>query len=197
MKIKKYCLFVLPLLMMISCKEDFTPKPSGFFQMDLPKHEYKKYENDVCPCTFEIPKYAIVQREEHFFDEKPEHPCWLNVNFPYFNATIYLSYKDVSSRSQFEKVISDSYKMAFKHSQKADFIDESSIEIPQNHVYGYQFDIGGDAASSSQFFITDSLKHYIRGALYFKSRPNVDSVRPALDFLKVDVDHMIQSFQWK
>lgn len=197
MKIKQYCLFVFSLLLMVSCEENYTPKPSGYYLMDLPKHEYKQYENDVCPCTFEIPKYAEVQREEHFFDDKPEHPCWLNLNLPYFNATIYLSYKDVSSRSQFEKVIADSYKMTFKHSQKADFIDETVIEIPEHHVYGYQFDIGGDAASSSQFFITDSLNHYIRGALYFKSSPNVDSVRPALEFLKVDMDHMIQTFQWK
>ena len=92
MKIKQYCLFVFSLLLLVSCKEDYTPKPSGYFLMDLPKHEYKKYENDVCPCTFEIPKYAEIQREEHFFDEKPEHPCWLNINFPYFNATIYLSF---------------------------------------------------------------------------------------------------------
>ncbi|HUH75252.1 MAG TPA: gliding motility lipoprotein GldD [Chitinophagales bacterium] len=197
MKIKNLCLFIFTLLLMVSCKEDYTPKPSGYFQMDLPEHEYKKFENDVCPCTFEIPKYAEVQRENHFFDEKPEHPCWLNVNFPYFNATIYISYKDVTSRAEFEKVISDSYKMTFNHSQKADFIDESSIDIPNHQVYGYQFDIGGDAASSTQFFITDSVNHFIRGALYFKSKPNVDSVRPVLDFLKTDMDHMIQTFEWK
>ncbi len=197
MKIKQFALLICTLLLVASCKEDYTPKPSGYFLMDLPKHEYKKYENDVCPCTFEIPTYAEIQREEHFFDEKPEHPCWLNVNFPYFNATIYLSYKDVRTREQFEKVISDSYKMTFNHSQKADFIDESAIEVPAHQVYGYQFDIGGDAASSSQFFITDSLNHYIRGALYFKSKPNIDSVRPALEFLKADMDHMIQTFQWK
>lgn len=197
MKIKQFALLICTLLLVASCKEDYTPKPSGYFLMDLPKHEYKKYENDVCPCTFEIPTYAEIQREENFFDEKPEHPCWLNVNFPYFNATIYLSYKDVRTREQFEKVISDSYKMTFNHSQKADFIDESAIEVLEHQVYGYQFDIGGDAASSTQFFITDSLNHYIRGALYFKSKPNIDSVRPALEFLKADMDHMIQTFQWK
>ncbi|MCO5231220.1 MAG: gliding motility lipoprotein GldD [Chitinophagales bacterium] len=188
---------ILLIVLCTSCKEDYIPKPSGYFHIDLPEHTYKKYENEVCPCTFEIPTYAEVQREEHFFDEKPEHPCWLNINFPYFNATIFISYRDVSNRSNFEKVISDSYKLTYKHSQKADFIDEEPIDIPEHQVFGYQFDVGGDAATSAQFFITDSTRHYIRGAIYFKSTPNIDSLLPALDFLKADMKHIIETTQWK
>lgn len=197
MSLRKLTVYIFCLLWSVSCKEEYTPKPSGYFQPDLPEHAYKEYRNDVCPCTFEIPVYAQVERESHFFDENPEHPCWLNLNFPDFNATIYLSYKDVKNRAYFEKVIEDSYKLTFKHSQKADFIDEEPIDIPEHHVFGYQFDVGGDAASSSQFFITDSIRHYIRGALYFKSTPNVDSVLPALDFLKKDMEHLISTLQWK
>lgn len=181
----------------VSCNEEYTPKPNGYFQLDLPEHEYQSYNNEVCPCTFDIPTYAEVEQEHHFFDENPEHPCWLNINFPSLNATIYLSYKDVRDRAKFEKVIEDGYKMTFKHSQKADFIDEQLIELPEHRVFGYQFDVGGDAASSTQFFLTDSVKHYVRGALYFKSTPNIDSVLPALEFLKKDMEHLIQTLEWR
>lgn len=190
-------LLILSILFIVSCNEEYTPKPNGYFQLDLPEHAYQPYKNEVCPCTFDIPTYAEVEQEDHFFDENPEHPCWLNINFPSMNATIYLSYKDVRDRAKFEKVIEDGYKMTFKHSQKADFIDEQWIEIPQHRVFGYQFDVGGDAASSTQFFLTDSVKHYVRGALYFKSTPNIDSVLPALEFLKKDMEHLIQTLEWK
>ncbi len=197
MNLKHLIFYTCCLLLFTSCKEEYTPKPSGYFQPDLPEHAYKKYENNVCPCTFEVPVYAEIEKENHFFDEKPEHPCWVNVNFPALNATIYLSYKDVRNRAYFEKVIEDSYRLTFKHSQKADFIDEEEINIPEHRVFGYQFDVGGDAASSTQFFITDSVRHYIRGALYFKSTPNVDSVLPVLDFLKKDMEHLISTLEWK
>ena len=187
------CLFGI----FISCKKNYTPKPSGYFQPDLPQHAYKKFDNPVCPCTFEIPTYSTPNQEKHFFNEKPQHPCWINLKFPQFNAILFLSYKDVQNKSVFEKTIADSYNLTYKHSQKADFIDEQFIEVPSHHVFGYQFDIGGDAASSTQFFLTDSTRHYIRGALYFHSTPNVDSVLPVLDFIKVDINHLIQTLQWR
>lgn len=197
MKIKLLFILIPFICLFSSCSEDYTPKPHAYFIPDLPEHEYKKFENDICPCSFEIPIYADIEQEKHYFEENPEHPCWLNIDFKDLNATIYLSYKDVRDRAYFEKVIEDSYKLAFKHSQKADFIDEESIYLPQSSVFGYQFNVGGDAASSTQFFITDSIQHYIRGVLYFKSAPNIDSVAPVLDFLKEDIHHLIQTMEWK
>ncbi|MCO5248828.1 MAG: hypothetical protein M9887_07775 [Chitinophagales bacterium] len=196
----KFRLLVLLLPVVISftsCKHDYVPKPNAYFQPDLPQHSYKEYDNPICPCTFDIPTYSVVEQEKHFFDEKPEHPCWLDVRLPGFNATIFLSYKNIKNRNDFERVIADTYKLTFKHSQKADFIDEELIENPKHNTFGYQFDVGGDAASSTQFFLTDSLHHYIRGALYFHSTPNIDSVSPSLDYLKKDIDHLISSLQWR
>jgi gliding motility-associated lipoprotein GldD len=64
-------------------------------------------------------------------------------------------------------------------------------------VYGLIYDIEGNTASSLQFYVTDSTKHFIRGALYFNVRPNIDSVKIVLEFLKKDVLHLIQTLQWK
>jgi gliding motility-associated lipoprotein GldD len=180
-----------------ACTEDFTPRPRGYFQLDFPERAYRTYDNSACPCTFEYPVYADIEQEEHFFDDKPEHPCWLNVNFPTYNATIYLSYKDVSSRARFEQVLGDSYKMTYKHSGKAEYIDESMIEVPGKDIFGYVFEVGGDAASGVQFFVTDSTQHFLRGALYFKVSPNSDSLQPAIEFFQKDMMHLIETLEWR
>jgi gliding motility-associated lipoprotein GldD len=180
-----------------ACSDDYTPKPRGYFMMDFPERGYQQFSNPDCPCTFEYPLYARVIQEKNFFEDTPEHPCWLNIEFPSFNATIYLSYKDVRDRKKFEKVISDSYMLTFKHSNKADFIDEQMIEDEQRNIFGYLFEVGGDAASGAQFFATDSVEHFLRGALYFRVTPNSDSLQPAQQFLEKDMLHLIETLQWK
>ena len=191
-------LFIIVILLLFSaCKEVYTPKPRGYFEFDYPERAYKTYDNPDCPCVFEYPAYGNVEQDATFFNEKPEHPCWLTIFMPLLNASIYLSYKDVDSREKFEKVLGDTYKLTFKHVQKADFIDESEIALPEKQVFGYMFDVGGNAASGLQFFITDSTSHFLRGALYFNTPPNSDSLQPALEFLRTDIEHLIKSTTWR
>jgi hypothetical protein len=47
------------------------------------------------------------------------------------------------------------------------------------------------------FTVTDSTRHYLRGALYFNSEPRLDSIQPVLTFLKKDVDVLIKTLKWK
>lgn len=91
----------------------------------------------------------------------------------------------------------DSREFVYKHTVKADAIKETFYEDYDKHVYGILYDIKGDAASSVQFFITDSTKHFIRGALYFEVRPNKDSLNPVIDFIRQDVVHMFESIKWE
>jgi len=56
---------------------------------------------------------------------------------------------------------------------------------------------GADAASTYQFYLTDSTSNFLRGALYFDLVPNNDSLSPVIDFLKADIEQMITSFRWK
>lgn len=178
------------------CQEDtYAPKPRSFYRIDMPVKEYQTFAADYCPCEFEYPTYADVEQKTKFFNDLPDHPCWLNMELPYFNATIHLSYMEIDSEEKLERVINDAYKYAFKHSIKADFIDQ--LAYNQEDVHGMLFDIGGNVASSVQFYATDSASHYLRGSLYFNESPKADSLRPVIQFIREDMLQILQTIQWE
>lgn len=196
-----WCVASLKVLLLtffftIGCNEVYLPKPRSYYRIDMPQKEYATYESPYCPLKIEYPAYANVERDTTFFNDKPDHPCWLNIKMPYFNSTIHLSYKEIGSgKSSLDKLISDSYNIAFKHTVKADYIDENIVT--QKNAYGVLYDIGGNTASSVQFFVTDSTQHFLRGSLYFKSEPNVDSLMPVINFIREDILHLMQTIEWK
>ncbi|HWZ15770.1 MAG TPA: gliding motility lipoprotein GldD [Mucilaginibacter sp.] len=191
---KKLLIQIPALLLFASCSgnHDYSPKPRGYFRIDFPKKEYQTYEGG-CPFTFEYPKYAIIEP-----DKAPKaKPCWLNMQFPQFNGTLHLSYEHILSKKEFNELIEDAHKLSFKHTVKASSIDQGSIRYPDRKIYGIYYTIEGNAASSVQFYLTDSTRNYIRGALYFNTEPRLDSIQPVLTFVKKDVDMMIKSLKWK
>ncbi len=183
-------------LTVISCNEEYTPKPKGYFRISFPEHEYKIYSPEYCPFSFEYPVYANISRDTVFLDTLPENPCWMDINFPDLNGSIYLSYKEINKDHGLAKLIEDFHVLAFKHTVKASGIDESIINS-ENHVYGLYYNIEGNAASNIQFFATDSFNHFIRGSLYFNNAPNADSLAPVIHFVEKDIRHMIGTLKWK
>jgi gliding motility-associated lipoprotein GldD len=188
-------LALILLVGMLSCcgSPDYSPKPRGYYRIFLPKKEYREYVGG-CPIMFQYPTYAVVEP-----DLKPgAKPCWLNIQFPQFNGTLHLSYEHITSKKMLDKLTEDSYKLASKHTVKATAIDQGTIINPLYKIYGIYYTIDGNSvASSAQFYLTDSTKNYIRGALYFNTEPRIDSLKPVLDFVKKDVDVMIKTFRWK
>ncbi len=179
-------------LLLSSCGGDYTPKPRAYFRIEFPEKKYQNYQSE-CPYRFEYPVYAEI-----LADKRPDaKPCWIDVAYPQFNGRLHLSYQVISSRKQFDQLVEDAHTFAFKHTVKATAIDEARISYPKKNVYGIYYTIEGNTASSVQFFLTDSSKNYLRGALYFNEQPKIDSIRPALDFIKKDIDVMIKSFEWK
>ncbi|RVU01974.1 gliding motility lipoprotein GldD [Mucilaginibacter limnophilus] len=191
----KWCAIVLlALIVLAGCvgEADYSPKPRGYFRIYYPEKAYQQY-NDGCPFTFEYPKYANIVPDP----KAKNNPCWLNMNLPQFNGVLHLSYQPVTSKKIFNELVEDAHTFAFKHTIKATSIDEGYISYPDRKVYGLYYTIDGNAASSVQFFLTDSTRHYLRGALYFSNEPRLDSIQPVLDFVKKDVDVLIKSFRWK
>jgi len=183
------CFFILGLC---SCGNDYSPKPRGYFRIDLPQKAYIKY-NSGCPYTFDYPVYSSIEQDS----SRDAKPCWLNINFAGFNGKIHLSYQPVTSKKVFDELVEDARTFAFKHTVKATAIDEARISFPEKKVYGIYYTIEGNTASSVQFFLTDSSRNYLRAALYFDETPRIDSLKPVLDFVKKDIDVMIKSFRWK
>jgi gliding motility-associated lipoprotein GldD len=179
------------LFSIVSCRNDTVPKPRGYFRIALPEHQYEKFDSTF-PYRFEFPEYAAITGDPF----APEEPYWINVSFPEFKGKLHLSYKKVKDGNLAE-YLEDSRKFVLKHIPKANSIEDSLIIDRNRRIFGLYYEIhGGNAASPVQFFVTDSSKHFVRGALYFNVRPNNDSLRPVIEFLKKDIIHMINTFRW-
>ena len=195
MKIKITCLLFL-LISLAACNNDYIIKPRGYFKIDFPQKEYQKFDNPVYPYSFEYPVYAEILKDSLFFDKKAENPYWINVSFPRFNGKIYISYKGVG-KNNFDSLVNDAFTMSYKqHTYKASSIEPTPFTTP-NNLNGIYFSLKGNTATANQFFITDSSRHFLRGALYFDAVPNEDSLRPVNNFLQKDLQHLINTLQWR
>lgn len=184
--------FILIALFFSACSNsDYVPKPRGYYRIDLPEKSYKNYSSG-CNFSFKIPVYAEVRNDS----SRDSQPCWKNVVYPTLNGRIHLSYFNIENKKMLGSLIEDSRRLVFKHTVKAEGIQESKISNDQSKVYGLFYDIEGNAASSIQFFVTDSTKHFMRGALYFYAEPQADSIAPVLEFVKKDVMVMLESLRW-
>ena len=172
-----------------SCKEEYAPRPKGYFRIDLPEKNYNAFQTE-CDFKFEYPVYSNMVASK----KKGADPCWFDLEFPVFKARLYLSYKPINNN--LAELLDDSYSLAMKHQAKADAIDQFIIHKPEKHVYGVKYGIEGETASQVQFVLTDSVDNFFRGALYFNFSPNPDSVAPVVDFIQKDVDHLIETFEW-
>ena len=197
MKVNRSCwVLMVILLLAASCNSDYTPKPRGYFKIDFPKKAYQTFDRPGYPYSFEYPVYAQVVQDTTFFDQKPENPYWININFPQFNGRIYMSYKDIG-KNNFDSLVNDAFTMSYKqHTYKATAIEPQPFTTA-NGIEGVYFTLKGNTATANQFFATDSVKHFLRGALYFNATPNEDSLRPVNNFLKQDMEHMIETLKWK
>ncbi len=201
------------IVILASCNSNYVPRPKGYFKISFPEHKYEKFEKAGYPYTFELPVYAKVVQDSTYFEEQPENPYWINIEFPQFQGKIYVSYVEIGGKSRFkvrnakgeyidsiglntfDRLVSSSYNLTYKHSVKASSI-EDSVFTTQNGVEGIYFKIGGNAATANQFFVTDSVKNFLRGALYFDATPNEDSLGVVNQFLQQDMKHLINTLKW-
>lgn len=189
MKINSLIIMVL-MLILSSCAEeesyDFYPKPISGHRIIFPEKGYKNFAPD-CSYSFDIPNYSNL--------DTLSSTCDPNLVLNQFNATLHLTYIDIDTNLMYN--IEYSRKLAYDHSIMADAIEEKVILNPETDTYGVQYKIVGNSASNYQFYVTDSSDNFLRGALYFNSKPNYDSIRPTLDFLMEDFDHLIETIDWK
>jgi gliding motility-associated lipoprotein GldD len=194
--IQKIFIFALVGAGLFACKEKYTPKPREFFRIDFPEKSYHPLQ-DGFPYNFDIPDYAKIVA----YSENPAQPYWINISVPANKAEIHLSYYKLSNQSipgrqLLNKFMEETRSLAYKHSIKADAIQEQVFMNPGRNVYGLIYRIEGNAASPMQFFLTDSINHFLRGALYIREVPNIDSIKPVIDFLEPDIIRLIETTSW-
>lgn len=183
-------LFFLSILL-FSCSDSYTPRPRGYYRIDLPERSYRSFDTDF-PYSFDYPSYAEIVPDS----SKMAEPYWINIRYKPFNATLHFSYKVVDHN--LPKYLDDARTLVNKHIPKANAITQREFSDPGHRVFGLVYDIrGADAASPYQFYLTDSTASFVRGALYFNHVPNNDSLSPVIEFLRADLERMISSFRWK
>lgn len=188
-------LFISIVLVTACNDEEYIPKPRGYFNIEFPEKKYQEFYAKDYPYRFEYPTYATFVKDTLFFNEKTENPWWINLDFTSLGGKVYISYKTIDNKQNLQKLLEDSYQLSHYHTKKADYINEPEFHTPHN-VHGIFYEVGGNAASAFQFYATDSVKHFLRGALYFDTTPNADSLQPVNDFLVKDLLHLIETLQW-
>jgi gliding motility-associated lipoprotein GldD len=194
---KRLILFgLIPVFILACTHEPSVPKPRTYPRVIFPEKEYILYEHPQCGYTFEIPVYAVVEKDSIFFGKRAPNDCWINIMYPEMNGQLYCSYYPVKNKEDLDRLINDGYKLTSRHTVKAEFINE--VPIRNNYgISGRVFEVEGPAASGVQFFLTDSTRHFFNASLYINTEIRPDSLAPVLDFLKPDIDRMITSFRWK
>jgi len=179
------------MLFIVSCggDEDFIPKPKSYFRIDFPAKEYQE-NKEKCHTTYEHPTYSYIL-------EKPsprEGVCFQNIVFPYYKASIYCTYLKLDSN--FYEHSEEYRKKAYEHQSRAQAIDEKYYVDEDKKVYGATFDIQGDVACNYIFYLTDSTDNFFAGQVFFEAIPNYDSLQPVIEFVKEDIVHLIETFEW-
>jgi len=196
-----------------SCNSTYTSKKKGYFKINFPERKYVSFNQPGFPYSFEYPAYANIIKDSTYFDSNPENPYWINIDFPTLGGRIFLSYKIIGGEAvykvkqangtykdsvavnKFDNMVNDAFNLTNKNQAITNSIKDSIMHTA-NGITGVFFRVGGNAATAKQFFLSDTTKNFIRGALYFNVTPNADSLRPVQDFLQKDIDHMINTFRW-
>jgi gliding motility-associated lipoprotein GldD len=191
--------FILPAMLLwtmflTACKSspDYYPKPKGFPRIDLPEHSYKALGSGF-PYNFEYSKHAVVEKDKTADAE----PYWILVNYPSLDAKIQFTYKPLNGNlDKLDKHIADAYKLASKHQIKASSQTEQVLSL-RNGKMAVLIQLEGEVPSHMQFYVTDTSKHYLRGAVYLKYATLNDSLMPIVDYLKKDCLHLLETLTWK
>ncbi len=181
-------LFIISLL---GCERDYLPKPLGYNRLILPEHAYRALP-DTLPYTFEYSQHARLLSDTSRISER----FWIEIYYPDLKADIHITFKKIMNNEQLLKeFMNDAYVLTSKHQIKAYAIDEVIITNAKGHT-AVVAELDGEVPSQVQFTITDSTKNFLRGALYFNTKVQNDSLKPAIEYMKKDIMHLINTFDW-
>jgi hypothetical protein len=181
-----YRLFFICLIVVVGCTE-YTPKPRGYYRLEPTQPYYIELPVHDLPYSFSVSDKVRLELTDE------QQTGWITLTYPEFNATLYGSYLPVTKKNLTE-LIRETQTLAERMGQP---INAAAYDNPESSVYGMLFDIHGDVASPIQFYLTDSLSHFFRGALYYRENPKSDSIAPVTNYLRKDMIELVQTFNWK
>jgi len=193
-RLNNLIILCITVSMFTSCGSDPTPKPKAMLRLEYPEPQYEKTDIRL-PFTFE--KNILADSIGNVKISKQGAVKGIDIVYPTLKGTIFLTYKEVKSPETLRKYLLDAQKITLKHTQIADEIEGELYENKEHNVYGMFYQVGGNAASQSQFYLTDSSSHFLNGSLYFFTKPNYDSIQPAAQYLIDDIKAIMETVRWK
>ncbi len=183
--------FLLIIVILSSCKRDYQPKPLGYNRLVLPDPAYR-LSPDTLPYQFEYSKYAKFLKDTSWVSDKH----WVEIYYPAMKANIHITYKRIKNLDQLKSFFNDAFVLTAKHQIKANAIDEIVVKTPSGKTATVA-ELNGEVPSQFQFTITDSTRHFVRGAVYFYAKVSNDSLAPAIEYMKKDAMHLINTLNWR
>jgi len=192
--VKKFPLGILMLTLFVcaACERNYLPKPLGYNRLELPEPSYRQLP-DSLPYTFEYSTHARLLDDTSAINER----YWIELYYPKLKSNIHITYKKVKNdKKLLKEYLDDAYTLTAKHQIKAYAINEIITKTEAGHT-AVIAELEGEVPSQFQFTITDSTKNFLRGALYFNTKVQNDSLAPAIEYMKKDIMHMINTFDWR
>ena len=186
---------VLLVIFCFSCGENYVPKPNAFLRLDYPD---AKYENPNLDLPFAFQTNLLAEKVSSKTLNATTKSYGINIEYPSLKGTIFLTYKAVENKEENLKAfLRDAQMFTLEHTKKADEIPTYPYENKEQKAFGMLSVVKGNVASTAQFYITDSVNHFLTGSVYFKVKPNYDSILPAANYLQRDIKHIMESIKWK
>ncbi|AUP81641.1 gliding motility lipoprotein GldD [Flavivirga eckloniae] len=186
---------IIGVFVLVSCKEDYVPKPKAYLRLDYPRAKYTETKLNV-PFSFETNTLATRVNLKHVAATTKSYG--INLEYPALKGTIFLTYKAIEGdKKNLIDFLRDAQNLTQKHTIKADEIPITPYENKDRKVYGVFSEVKGNVASPAQFYVTDSVNHFLTGSLYFYAKPNYDSILPAANYLQKDIKHIMETVAWK
>lgn len=220
---KRYIIPVLLCLLLVAChSNDYTPKPTAYLRIDLPEHHYwlvdtlpREVEgqplssitlpflfeaNECSELTLKKPRQVVTFKGDGSVrpDRLKYDEVWLDLGYPQWDGVVFLTYRRLPAPDSLRAQVDESIRLLEQHYMFTSGIEEQGYEDPEHKVYGTVYYLkGAKVASTCQFWMTDSTRHFLRGALFLNTTPNNDSLAPVIDYMQADIEHLIETLRWR
>ena len=188
---KRFFPLAFLVLLCLACESNWLPKPPGYNRIELPRHEYQRLEQGY-PYQLDFSTHSRVEADSFNLGEKE----WINLNYKEFGAKVHLTYKKIDQSTDFKTLSNDAFNLTAKHQIKAYGIEEAILLTPNGYV-AVVAELSGEVPTQFQFFVTDSTSNFLRGAVYFNSALKNDSLAPIIEYIKLDMAHLINSVNFE
>ncbi|KEO73599.1 gliding motility lipoprotein GldD [Anditalea andensis] len=187
-----FLIYICLLTILTSCGNDYLPKPKGYNRIDLPDRGFATLVPEY-PYTFEHSLHSNVEADEF----NPQETSWINLHYEGMEAKVHLTYKPIKGKEEnLKSYLGDAITLTSKHQIKAYGIEENILMTPHGYT-GVVAELSGEVPTQFQFFVTDSTQHFLRGALYFNVANKNDSLAPVIEYIKMDMMHLINTLEFK